>query len=109
MKDERTAFVWCSCRLNLLVIDENNGKMLPKCELGLVCLAHFYVLCPGMVHTLTRTGCWLFSYFLLILFFIFSFIIFICSEYVTYKPNRKIFVLLCYGSNNFRSVTVFYI
>jgi hypothetical protein len=95
--------------LYLLVTEETNGKMLPKCELGLVYLAHFYVLCPVRFHTLTNTGCWLFSYFLFILFFIVSFIVFICSEYVTYKPNCKMFVLQCYGSNAFRSVTAFYI
>ena len=48
-------YVLCSCGLYLLVIGENKGKMLPKCELGLVCLAHF-VLCPGRVHTLTNKG-----------------------------------------------------
>ena len=36
--------VLCSCGFYLLVSDENNGKMLPKCELGLVYLAHFYVM-----------------------------------------------------------------
>jgi hypothetical protein len=89
------------------VIDENNGKMLSKCELDLVCLAHFYVSCPGRVHKLTNTGV---GYFILVACYIFivSFIVFICSEYVTYKPNCTIFVFQCYVSNAFRCVTVFY-
>jgi hypothetical protein len=97
-------FVWTVCASYW----RKQREILSKCELGLVCLAHFYVSCPGRVHTLTKTGCWLFLYLLLVLFFIVSFIVFICSERVTCKPNCTMFVLQCYGSNAFRYVTVFY-
>jgi len=44
---------------------------------------------------------------LVYLIFIVSFIVFICSENVTYKPNCIMFVLQCYGSNPFRPVNTF--
>ena len=58
-------------------------------ELGLLFLAYICVLCLGWVHMLTNRGCCLLLYF--ILFFIVSFIVFICSECVTYRPNFKMF------------------
>jgi len=38
--------------------------------------------------------------------FYFSSIVFIFSECMAYRPNFKMFVLHCYGSDVFRSVTV---
>lgn len=41
--------------------------------------------------------------------FIFPSIVFIFSECVTHRPSFKMSVLHCYGSNDFRSITVIYI